>query len=110
MHIAENEKVCSRESTTGVTRQPFAKMTMHVTYTSNLLPREKHCQLVQKGTEMRGIKEGSLTAGFHWLKWCRICLQCGRPRFDPWIGKIPWRRQWLSTPVFLLGEFHGQRL
>ena len=25
--------------------------------------------------------------------------------FDPWVGKIPWRREWLPTPVFLLGEF-----
>ena len=29
--------------------------------------------------------------------------------FDPWVGKIPWRRKWPSTPVFLTGEFHGQR-
>ena len=36
-------------------------------------------------------------------------LQCRRPRFDPWVGKIPWRRKWLPTPVFLPGEFHGQR-
>ena len=28
---------------------------------------------------------------------------------DPWVGKIPWRREWLPTPVFLPGEFHGQR-
>ena len=27
----------------------------------------------------------------------------------PWIGKIPWRREWLPTPVFLPGESHGQR-
>ena len=27
----------------------------------------------------------------------------------PWVMKIPWRREWLPTPVFLLGEFHGQR-
>ena len=39
----------------------------------------------------------------------RICLQCGRPRFCPWVRKIPWRREWLPTPVFLPGEFHGQR-
>ena len=26
-----------------------------------------------------------------------------------WFGKIPWRRQWLPTPAFLPGEFHGQR-
>ena len=29
-------------------------------------------------------------------------------RFNPWVGKIPWRREWLPTPVFLPGEFHGQ--
>ena len=28
--------------------------------------------------------------------------------FNPWVGKIPWRRAWQSTPVFLLGESHGQ--
>ena len=32
-----------------------------------------------------------------------------RPGFDPWVGKIPWRREWLPTPVFLPGGFHGQR-
>ena len=31
-------------------------------------------------------------------------LQCRRPGFDPWIGKLPWRRAWQSTPVFLPGE------
>jgi len=29
--------------------------------------------------------------------------------FNPWVGKIPWRREWLLTPVFLPGESHGQR-
>ena len=32
-----------------------------------------------------------------------------RPRFSPWVGKIPWRRERLPTLVFLPGEFHGQR-
>ena len=32
-------------------------------------------------------------------------LQCERPRFDPWVGKIPWRRAWQPTPEFLPGEF-----
>ena len=36
-----------------------------------------------------------------------ICLQCWRPGFDPWVGKIPWRRVRLPTPVFWPGEFHG---
>ena len=37
------------------------------------------------------------------------CLKCGRPMFDPWVGKIPWRRKWQPTPVFLPGESHRQR-
>ena len=36
-------------------------------------------------------------------------LQCGKPGFDPWIGKIPGRKERLFTPVFLPGEFHGER-
>jgi len=31
-----------------------------------------------------------------------------RPRFDPWVVKIPWRR-WKPTPVFFPGKSHGQR-
>ena len=37
----------------------------------------------------------------------QICLQYGRPGFDPWVGKIPWRRERQPTPVFWPGEFHG---
>ena len=39
----------------------------------------------------------------------RICLLCRRPGFDPWVGKMPWRRAWQPTPVFLPRESHGQR-
>ena len=38
-----------------------------------------------------------------------ICLQCVRPRFDPWVRKIPWRRESLPTPVNLPRESHAQR-
>ena len=31
------------------------------------------------------------------------------PMLNPWVGKIPWRREWLHTSVFLPGEIHGQR-
>ena len=31
----------------------------------------------------------------------------GRPGFNPWVGKIPWRRERLPTAVFWPGEFHG---
>ena len=37
------------------------------------------------------------------------CLQCGRPEFNPWVGKILWKRQWQPTPVLLPGKSHGRR-
>ena len=43
-----------------------------------------------------------------WLRQERICLQCRRSEFYPCIGKIPWRREWQTTPVFLPGESHGR--
>ena len=47
------------------------------------------------------------------LPWClrqeRIRPQRGRPGFDPWVGKIPWRREGLPTPVYFPGEAHGKR-
>ena len=42
-----------------------------------------------------------------WLSWQRIHLQCRRHGFNPWVGKIPWRKERLPTPVFWPGEFHG---
>ena len=39
---------------------------------------------------------------------CR-CRRCKRHGFDPWVGKIPWRREWQPTPVFLPGGSHGRR-
>ena len=36
-------------------------------------------------------------------------LQCRRHRFDSWVGKIPWRRKWQPTLVFLPGKSHRQR-
>ena len=37
------------------------------------------------------------------------CWRHKRDVFDPWVRKIPWRRAWQLTPVFLLRESHGQR-
>jgi len=37
------------------------------------------------------------------------CRRHKRYGFHPWVVKIPWRRSWQPTPVFLPGESHGQR-
>ena len=37
-----------------------------------------------------------------WLRLLRTHLQCEKPGFDPWVGKIPWRKEWLPIPVFFL--------
>ena len=44
-----------------------------------------------------------------WLGGKENTCQCRRLRFDPWFSKMPWRRKWQPTPVFLPGRFHGQR-
>ena len=48
---------------------------------------------------------GLLTQG----KDCLQHRKCGRLRLSPSAGKIPWRREWPSIPVFWPGESHGQR-
>ena len=65
-------------------------------------------------------KKGKLKKKIHMIHFFRIhniiskykkkiCLQCSKPRFNPWVRNIPCRRKWIPTPAFLLGEFHGQR-
>ena len=47
-----------------------------------------------------------------WLSGKEAAWQGRRHRrwwFDPWVRKIPWRRKWQASPVFLPGETHGQR-
>ena len=67
--------------------------------------------------EMVQLKtEASLCLGLSWYfdfpggsDGKSICLQFRRPEFIPWIGKIPWRRIWQPTLVFLPGKSRGQR-
>ena len=56
---------------------------------------------------------GDLTLKHGLPNWCKYkepacqCRRHKRPRFSPWIGKIPWRRAWQSTVAFLPGESHA---
>ena len=44
-----------------------------------------------------------------WLRWYSVCLQYGRPRFDPRVGNILWRGKWQPSPVLLPGKSQGWR-
>ena len=50
-----------------------------------------------------------LYKGFPGLSSKESTCQCRTLRFDPWVRKIPWRKKWQPTPVFLPGESRGQR-
>ena len=43
-----------------------------------------------------------------WLSGKEYACQCRKCLFSPCVGKIPWRREWQPTPVFLPEESHGQ--
>ena len=63
----------------------------------------KRCNCLPVMTSVMGFLGGSAV---------RNCFQWGRHRrrgFHPWAGKMPWRRAWPPTPVFLPGDSHGQR-
>ena len=50
-----------------------------------------------------------LAAGFQGTQTLKNPPAVQETGFDPWVGKIPWGRDWLPIPVFLPGDFHGQR-
>ena len=58
-------------------------------------------QLIAESMEIRQAPQ--------WFSCRESTCQCRRPGFNPWIRKIPWRRAWQPTPVFLPGESPGQR-
>ena len=67
----------------------------------------KHVSLgasVSRLAFLNNISKASLVA-----QTVKVCLQCRRPGFNPWVRKTPWRRKWQPTPVFLPGKFHGRR-
>ena len=71
---------------------------------ANMVPSEKITH--------RDISTVDALRPLRWLSGKESVCQrrrCNRHRFDPWVRKIPWRRKWRLTPVFLLEKSHGQR-
>ena len=85
-------------------------------------PGEFHGQKSLSGYRPWGQKESDMTEwlSLSWQVWGfpggasdkELTCQCRRHQrhgFDPWMGRIPWRRKWQPTSVLLSGESHGQR-
>ena len=74
-------------------------------YSTSVTPRpikaEKHIPKIQGKSCFPGGANGKESA--------YQCRRHKRRGFDPWAGKIPWRRKWQPTPIFLPGKFHRQR-
>ena len=58
------------------------------------------------GCHLWGCTESDTTKETQQQQQCRRHKRHG---FDLWVGKIPWRKEWLPTPVFLPGDSHGLR-
>ena len=61
------------------------------------------------GLEIQNEAEQRLTGSSLVAQMAKHLPTMQETRFDPWVGKIPWRRERLPTPVLWPGEFHGQR-
>ena len=61
------------------------------------------------GIEPASLISPALAGGFFTTSATREAPAMHQSGFNPWLGKVPWRRKWLTTPVFLPGEFHGQK-
>ena len=91
-----------------------------LSYTWNLKNKWAYVRSISRLTGIENnlqLAKEKCECGRHWecgihlytLVYLREITKCGRTRFDPWVGKIPWRKAWQPTPVFLSGESHGQR-
>ena len=68
-----------------------------------------HIASSTEGSSVLSLHNPHFTPSQEVLSSALRCLQFGRPRFDPWVGKISWRRKQQPTPVLLPGESHGWR-
>ena len=77
-------------------------MSLFFSFCSSIFTKYKKEEKIRE-KKILGLPRG--TSGKELSSQCRRCKSCG---FDPWVRKIPRRRAWQSTPVFLTGESHGR--
>ena len=72
----------------------------HICFIYSSVDGHLGCYHVQRASQVALVVKKELT--------CK-CRRHERWGFHPWVRKIPWRRAWQPTPLFLLGESHGQK-
>ena len=84
-------------------------------------PAQGHTRTLSFSTRCQVTSSQERPAGSSYILFClsmhlpggsdskEPTCQYRRPSFDPWVGKMPWRRKWQPTPAFLPGESYGQR-
>ena len=91
-----------------ITSQFWSFHSMFIYLIFLILPKiqcgRRHEAITSPGLQMMYVSFG-LT---RWHSGMESACQCRKRRFDPWLRKIPWRRKWQPTPVFLPGKLHGQ--
>ena len=65
-------------------------------------PHKTEGHFFESGKHCLGFPGGSVVKKY-------IACQCRGHGFNPWVGRILWRRKWQPTPVFLPGKIHGER-
>ena len=119
------ESTCNKRdpgSIPGPERSPGEGMAIHFSILAWRIPRtEEPSGLQSMGLQRIGhngatntfILSARYKGGFpSGARGKESTCQCRRPKgcwFDPWVGKIPWRRKWQPIPVPLPGKSHGQR-
>ena len=79
------------------------------THTQSPYPCDYYLQFSQAITNTNTLNWYHSDRLPRWLSGKESTCQYRRPRFNLWVGKIPWRRKWQPAPVFLPGQPHGKK-
>ena len=108
--LSHNTRQSSLHSTVGSCRLPILNTAVCVCPSQTpWLSHPPHLFLQKTHVHSQVCESLSVLYVKLWGTQMKVCLQSGRPGFDPWVRKTPWRRQWQPTPVFLPGKSHGPR-